>query len=96
MVIFQFGSSRRQGNIPVMRSTVFLLPCADYIRSGDLMARRSIPMIEISEVLYQWQQGRSKTKIADSLGIIIQPLPTYKSATLWQFFQIRSYLLRWK
>ena len=26
-------------------------------------------MIEISEVLYQWQQGRSKTKIAESLGI---------------------------
>lgn len=33
------------------------------------MARRSIPMIEISEVLYQWQQGRSKTKIGESLGI---------------------------
>lgn len=26
-------------------------------------------MIEISEVLYQWQQGRSKSKIAESLGI---------------------------
>ena len=26
-------------------------------------------MIEISEVLYQWQQGRNKSKIAESLGI---------------------------
>jgi DNA-binding CsgD family transcriptional regulator len=26
-------------------------------------------MIEISEVLYQWQQGRSKSRIAESLGI---------------------------
>ena len=26
-------------------------------------------MIEISEVMYQWQQGRSKSKIALSLGI---------------------------
>ena len=26
-------------------------------------------MIEISEVLYQWQQGRSKSKITESLGI---------------------------
>lgn len=26
-------------------------------------------MIEISEVMYQWQQGRSKSKIAESLGI---------------------------
>lgn len=26
-------------------------------------------MIEISEVLYQWQQGRGKSKIAESLGI---------------------------
>jgi len=46
------------------------------------MARRSIPMIEISEVLYQWQQGRSKTKIAESLGITRPTVRNYlKQAT---------------
>ena len=34
-------------------------------------------MIEISEVLYQWQQGRSKSKIAESLGISRPTLRNY-------------------
>jgi transposase len=34
-------------------------------------------MIEISEVLYQWQQGRSKSKIAESLGITRPTLRKY-------------------
>lgn len=34
-------------------------------------------MIEISEVLYQWQQGRSKSKIAESLGISRPTLRKY-------------------
>ena len=34
-------------------------------------------MIEISEVLYQWQQGRSKSKIAESLGITRPTLRNY-------------------
>lgn len=39
-------------------------------------------MIEISEVLYQWQQGRSKTKIAESLGITRPTVRNYlKQAT---------------
>ncbi|MBB5021803.1 hypothetical protein HNR37_001116, partial [Desulfurispira natronophila] len=31
------------------------------------MSRRSIPVNEISEVLYQWQQGMSKSAISRSL-----------------------------
>ena len=34
-------------------------------------------MIEISEALYQWQQGRSKSKIAESLGISRPTMRTY-------------------
>lgn len=34
-------------------------------------------MIEISEVLHQWQQGRSKTKISESLGIARPTLRKY-------------------
>ena len=34
-------------------------------------------MIEISEVLYQWQQGRNKSKIAASLGITRPTLRKY-------------------
>ena len=34
-------------------------------------------MIEISEVLYQWQQGRSKSRIAESLGITRPTLRNY-------------------
>ena len=33
------------------------------------MARRAIEMIEVKEVLYQWQQGRGKKTIAKSLGL---------------------------
>ena len=34
-------------------------------------------MIEISEVMYQWQQGRSKSKIAESLGITRPTVRSY-------------------
>jgi hypothetical protein len=34
-------------------------------------------MIEISEVLYQWQQGRNKSAIAESLGISRPTLRNY-------------------
>src|SRR3546814_6025474 len=33
------------------------------------MARRTIPMIEVEEILYQWLKGMSERKIARSLGI---------------------------
>ena len=33
------------------------------------MARRAIEMIEVKEVLHQWQQGRGKKTIAKSLGL---------------------------
>jgi transposase len=39
-------------------------------------------MIEISEVLYQWQQGRSKSKIAESLGISRPTLRNYLNLAL--------------
>lgn len=35
-------------------------------------------MIEISEVLYQWQQGRSRSKIAESLEISCPPLDFFE------------------
>ena len=41
------------------------------------MSRRRVPMIEISEVMYQWQQGRSKSKIAESLGITRPTVRSY-------------------
>lgn len=33
------------------------------------MARRTVPMIEVDEILYRWSQGMSDRKIAKSLGI---------------------------
>lgn len=39
-------------------------------------------MIEISEVLYQWQQGRSKSKIAESLGITRPTVRSYLKLAL--------------
>jgi hypothetical protein len=39
-------------------------------------------MIEISEVLYQWQQGRNKSKIAESLGISRPTLRNYLKLAL--------------
>lgn len=39
-------------------------------------------MIEISEVLYQWQQGRNKSKIAESLGISRPTLRNYLNLAL--------------
>lgn len=47
-------------------------------------------MIEISEVLYQWQQGRSKSKIAESLGISRPTLRNYLKLAMAAGLKVES------
>jgi DNA-binding NarL/FixJ family response regulator len=47
-------------------------------------------MIEISEAFYQWQQGRSKLKIAESLGISRPTLRNYLNLALASGFSVSS------
>jgi len=47
-------------------------------------------MIEISEALYQWQQGRSKSKIAESLGISRPTLRSYLNLAITSGLTVAS------
>ena len=47
-------------------------------------------MIEISEVLYQWQQGRSKSKIAESLGITRPTVRNYLNQAVTAGLTVQS------
>lgn len=47
-------------------------------------------MIEISEVLYQWQQGRNKSKIAESLGISRPTLRNYLKLAMAAGLKVES------
>lgn len=47
-------------------------------------------MIEISEALYQWQQGRNKSKIAESLGISRPTLRNYLNLALTSGLTVSS------
>lgn len=46
------------------------------------MSRRSIPVSEINEVLYQWQQGHSKSAISRRLGVSRPTVRRYISEAL--------------